>query len=146
MKEDKRECSKEKNKDGMHHILFTLVVWLKNNKSTEIISKLICKTLRKMKKLKNFLIDKSFYHYHDIISIDLISKKYMFMELKMTNLHMLKKKFSNLNTEKLLMMLIHMVEEIKEWLKDKDKDSNKTMLIFSLLTTLINQNNMRINI
>jgi hypothetical protein len=67
-----------------------------------------------MKKFKNIWIDKSFYHYQDIILIDLIFNKFMYMVLKMINLHMPKRRLLNLNIEELLMMQIHMVEEMKE--------------------------------
>jgi hypothetical protein len=67
-----------------------------------------------MKELKKILIDKNYYLNQDIILTDSISKKCTYMEQKMINLHMLRKKHSNSSTEEHWMTLIHTIEEIKE--------------------------------
>lgn len=56
MPEDKRECSKDPTKDGTTHTQYFLMIWLKKNKDTEIISKLIFKIIVKMNVSKKYLL------------------------------------------------------------------------------------------
>ena len=51
MIEDKKECNKNYNKDGIKLIQFILENLLNNNKNTGIISKLIFKIIDKTKEL-----------------------------------------------------------------------------------------------
>lgn len=123
MKEEKKECQKNKPKDGILIILCLLTEEPKKNNNIWIISKLISKITQKTKLWKKNWMSKLFQKDPNIILKNMISKKDIPEIPKMIKVHQLKNYLSNLDIDKPMTNLKLTFKDKAEWLRDKLKDS-----------------------